>query len=80
MIATLSASAMTTDVAALHEVVFAEEGARREPWNAIVPVRTRWEVLTSLPTDRDGNGSPPGFTVPRGRAAARGPGARDPNA
>jgi hypothetical protein len=59
MIATRSASAMTTDVAALHEVVFAEEGAQREQWNAIVPVRTRWEVLTSLPTDRDGNGSPP---------------------
>ena len=59
MIATLSSSSMTTDVAALHEVVFAEEGARREQWNAIVPVRTRWEVLTSLPTDWDGNGSPP---------------------
>jgi hypothetical protein len=42
MIATLSAYAMTTDVAALHEGVFAEEGARREQCNAIVPVRTRW--------------------------------------
>jgi hypothetical protein len=29
MIATLSASSMTTDVTALHEIVFAEEGARR---------------------------------------------------
>ena len=68
MIATLSATAMTTDVAALHEVVFAEEGARREQWNAIVPVRTRWEVLTSLPMDWDGNGSPP--PDPRGVEAA----------
>ena len=67
MIATLSASSMTTDAAVLHEVVSAEESARREQWNAIVPVRTRWEgeavrallKLTSLPTDWDGEASPP---------------------
>jgi hypothetical protein len=67
MIATLSASSMTTDAVTLHEVVSAEEGARREQWNAIVPVRTRWEVeairsllkLTSLPTDWDGDAGPP---------------------
>jgi hypothetical protein len=67
MIATLSASSMTTDAAALHELVSSEESARREQWNAIVLVRTRWEgeavrgllKLTSLPTDWDGDGSPP---------------------
>lgn len=67
MIATLSASSMTTDAAALHEILPAEERARREQWNAIVLVRTRWEVepvrallkVASLPRNWDGEDSPP---------------------